>query len=79
MEINTTTLLITAAILAVLNYISVFTALATLRWADARKKRIIANALIEQVGEKIQNEADFQNIINNMRISGEDEGTDNDR
>jgi len=79
MEINTTTLLITAAILAVLNYISVFTALATLRWADARKKRIIANALIEQVGEKLQNEADFQNIINNMRINEEDEGTDNDR
>jgi hypothetical protein len=79
MEINTTTLLITGAVLAVLNYLSVFTALATLRWADARKKRIITNILMEQVGEKLQNEADFQNIINNMKIKDDDGGTDNDR
>ena len=79
MEINTTTLLITGAVLAVLNYLSVFTALATLRWADARKKKIIASILMEQVGEKLQNEADFQNIINNMKIKDEDEGTGNDR
>lgn len=79
MEINTTTILIAGAVLAVLNYISVFSALATLRWVDARKKRIIANILMEQVGEKLQNEADFQNIINNMKINDEDESTDNDR
>jgi hypothetical protein len=79
MEINTTTLLITGAVLTVLNYLSVFSALATLRWADARRKRIIANLLMEQVGERFQNEADFQNIINNMKIKDEDGGTNNDR
>jgi hypothetical protein len=34
---------------------------------------------MEQVGEKLQNEADFQNIINNMKIKDEDGGNNNDR
>lgn len=79
METNTTTILVTGLVLAIFNYLSVFSALATLRWADARKKRIITNILMEQVGEKLQNEADFQTIINNMKIKDEDEGTNNDR
>ena len=61
-------LAIAVAVLAVANYLSVFAALATLRWKDARDKRAVANVFIQQVGEKLQNEADFQNIINNLRI-----------
>lgn len=81
MEINALTVGLTVGGLAVANYVSVFSALATLRWADARKKKMLVNAFIEQVGEKLQTEADFQNIINNLRMQDPDpeEGTDNDR
>jgi len=65
---NTEQLLIAGAVLAVLNYISVFAALATLRWKDARDKKKIANVFMQQVGEKLQTEHDFQDIINNLRI-----------
>jgi hypothetical protein len=67
-HMDTTTLIIAGTVIAVLNYISVFSALATLRWKDARDKRKIANVFIQEVGAKLQNEADFQNIINNLRI-----------
>lgn len=65
---ETTTLIIAGAVLAVLNYLSVFAALSTLRWKDARDKKKIANIFMQQVGEKIQTEHDFQNIINNLNI-----------
>jgi hypothetical protein len=78
MEIDAITILVTILVLATFNYLSVFSALATLRWADARKKRLLTNILMEQVGEKLQNEADFQTIISNLKIKDEDRGT-NDR
>lgn len=81
MEINTLTIALVIAGLAIANYLSVFSALATLRWADSRKKKLLANAFIEQVGEKLQTEADFQNIINNIQLQDPDQGnnTDNDK
>ncbi len=66
------------AILVILNFLSVFVALATLRWKDARDKRAIANIFIKEVGAKLQTEADFQNIINNLRIQDPDESKDNE-
>lgn len=71
---ETTTLIIAGAVLAVLNYISVFAALATLRWKDAREKKKLANIFMQEVGQKLQTEHDFQDIINNLRI----QETDND-
>lgn len=72
-QLNLGTLLITGGAIALLNFLSVFSALATLRWVDSRKKRAIANIFMEQVGEKLQTEADFQNIINNMKIQNDEE------
>lgn len=78
METNTLTIVLTITGLAIANYLSVFSALATLRWADARKKKLLANAFMEQVGEKLQTETDFQKIINNITLQNPQEGPEND-
>jgi hypothetical protein len=76
---ETTQLVIAVGVLALVNYLSVFGALATLRWKDARDKRKIANVFIQEVGAKLQNEADFQNIINNLRVTDTNPEDQNDK
>lgn len=70
MTIEIGTLVTIGIALAVLNYLSVFGALATLRWKDRREKRAIADIFIREVGEKLQTEASFQDIIKNMNANG---------
>jgi hypothetical protein len=77
MTIETTTVIITGATLAILNFISVFGALATLRWVDRKQKKAIANIFMQELGEKIQTETNFQTIINNMEVKPKDEKGDN--
>lgn len=74
-----TTIVISATVLSILNFISVFGAMATLRWIDQRQKLAMANIFMREVGEKLQTEVNFQDIIKNMQIKKEeDESKDND-
>lgn len=76
-----TTIVISVIVLSILNFISVFGAMATLRWIDQRQKLAMANIFMREVGEKLQTEANFQDIIKNMQIKKEkeeDESKDND-
>lgn len=73
------TLIAIGVALAVLNYLSVFAAMATLRWMDHRQKKAIADIFMREVGEKLQTEANFQDIIRNMNVQPKkDEEDDNE-
>jgi uncharacterized membrane protein len=63
---TTTTIIIACLVLVVLNFLSVFAGLATLRWMDRRQKLAIANIFMRELGEKLETEASFQDIIKNM-------------
>ena len=67
---QTTLIIIAVAVLAVLNFLSVFGAMATLRWMDHRQKKAIADIFMRELGEKLQTEQSFQNIVQNMNMTG---------
>ena len=74
--LETWTVIIAVAVLALVNYASVFAGLATLRWMDRRQKMAIANIFIRELGEKLETEASFQDIVRN--IMKEEKGKDNE-
>lgn len=62
--------------LAVLNFVSVFAAVATMKWLDSRKKRQFAEMVINELGERISTEVNFQDIVSRFdqeRKDGKDE------
>lgn len=61
--------------LAVLNFISVFMAVATMKWLDSRKKRQFAEMVITELGERISTEVNFQDIVSRFE-QGEKNGKD---
>lgn len=67
---QTTLIIIAVAVLAALNFLSVFGAMATLRWMDHRQKKAIADIFMRELGEKLQTEQSFQNIVQNMNMTG---------
>jgi hypothetical protein len=54
-------------LLAVSNFVSIFIAVSILRYLDYRKKRKVAEIIIDQLEKKISTEIDFQNIVREMR------------
>lgn len=64
------------AVLAGLNFSSVFLALLILKAMESRKRRQVAKTIMEELGEKIQLDQNFSEIIKkNFREEGqEDEG-----
>jgi hypothetical protein len=54
-------------LLAVTNFVSVFTAVSVLRYLDYRKKKKVAEIIIDQLEKKISTEIDFENIVRNLR------------
>lgn len=78
MTAETTTVIILGAVLAVLNFLSVFGAMATLRWIDHRQKKAIADIFMRELGEKLETEASFQNIVRNMNVMPKNDEDDND-
>lgn len=73
MTVEIGTVIIAAIVVAILNFASVFGALGFLRWRDRKEKEAIANVFMREVGEKLQTEADFQNIIRNLRTMTEND------
>lgn len=71
------TLAIAMLIIVVSNFMSVFAGLATLRWMDRRQKMAIANIFMRELGEKLETEASFQDIVKNL-LKEEREGKDSD-
>jgi hypothetical protein len=72
-EVTVGEIVIATLVLVVLNYLSVFVALATLRWKDAKEKKALANLFMQEVGQKLQTEANFQDIIKNLKIQDDEE------
>jgi hypothetical protein len=60
------TIVIAVAVLALINFASVFAGLATLRWMDRRQKLAVANIFMRELGEKLETEANFQDIVRNI-------------
>lgn len=58
-------------LLAVLNFLSVFVAIATLRAIDRREKKKMVEKILDHMEEKISTEIDFQNLVKRFE---EDEG-----
>jgi hypothetical protein len=54
-------------LLAVSNFVSIFIAVSVLRYLDYRKKKKVAEIIIDQLEKKISNEISFQNIVREMR------------
>jgi hypothetical protein len=54
-------------LLAVSNFASVFIAVTILRYLDYRKKKKVAELIIDQLEKKISTEINFQNIVREMR------------
>lgn len=54
-------------LLAVSNFVSIFIAVSLLRYLDYRKKKKVAEIIIDQLEKKISTEIDFQNIVREMR------------
>lgn len=70
----TTTLWVLGALgLAIVNFLSVFIAVGTMRWLDNRKKRKFAEMVITELGERISTEVSFQDIVSRFeKKDGED-------
>ncbi len=49
--------------LFVTNFVSVFIAVGTMKWLDDRRKRKIAEMLMEEIGEQISTEINFRDIV----------------
>jgi hypothetical protein len=54
-------------LLAVSNFASVLIAVSVVRYLDYRRKRKVAELIIDQLEKKISTEIDFQNIVREMR------------
>ena len=72
MTVDITTVIVVGAVLAILNFLSVFGALATLRWRDQKQKRAVADIFLRELGEKLETEANFQDIVRNMNVIPKD-------
>lgn len=59
-------------LLAVLNFVSVFVAIAVLRDIDRRQKKKAIEAFIDHVEEKISTEMNFQDLV--KRFEEDEEG-----
>jgi hypothetical protein len=68
MTIEITAVIIAGTLIAILNFLSVYAAIGLLRWKDHRHKKAIADIFMREVGEKLQTEANFQDIIQNMNL-----------
>jgi membrane protein insertase Oxa1/YidC/SpoIIIJ len=66
--------LLWVAVIAVTNFVSVFAAALTLRYLDMRRKRKVAEFLMNEFAEKISTEMDFQEIIKRMKMQEERDG-----
>lgn len=62
------------AVIAITNFVSVFLAVGTMRYLDYRRKRKVAEFLMNEIGEKISTEMNFQDIVNRLREQEEREG-----
>jgi hypothetical protein len=54
-------------LLAVSNFASVLIAVSVIRYLDYRRKKKVAELIIDQLEKKISTEIDFQNIVREMR------------
>lgn len=61
------------AVLAVLNFISVFFAVGTMAFMDRRRKRKIGNMIMEDLGRKAETDANFAQIIRKNFTEDDDE------
>lgn len=51
------------AVLAGLNFTSIFLTLALLKWFDGRRKRQIAKTIMTELGEKLELDQNFSDIV----------------
>jgi len=65
-EIEIWHLVLAVLSVGVMSYLGVFLGLATLKWKDAASKRAIANVFMQEVGERIQTEQQFKDIVQNF-------------
>lgn len=62
------------AVLAALNFVSVFFAVASMAFMDRRRKRKIGNMIMEDLGRKAETDANFAQIIRkNFLEEGDDD------
>lgn len=61
------------AVLAVLNFMSVFFAVGFMAFMDRRRKRKIGNMIMEDLGRKAETDANFAQIIRKNFTEDDDE------
>lgn len=62
------------AVISVTNFVSVFLAFRLMRFLDMRRKRKLAEFLMNEFADKISTEMDFQEIVKQMRMQEERDG-----
>jgi hypothetical protein len=61
------------AIVGLVTYVSVLLAVATVRWKEARKKRMFAEMIMNNLGERFAMDMTFQDIVKNFQIKDDEE------
>jgi hypothetical protein len=63
------------ALVGLVTYFSVLLAAATLRWKESRKKKMFAEMVMANLGERFAMDITFQDIVNNFKVK--DDGEEN--
>lgn len=69
------------ALVGLVTYFAVLFAAATLRWKESRKKKMFAEMVMANLGERFAMDVTFQDIVNNFKVKddGEENGKSKDK
>lgn len=74
MELSLWTAVAGYAIVGLVTYVSVLLAVGTVRWREARKKRMFTEMVMNTLGERFAMDITFQDIVKNFQIKDDDDG-----